>query len=58
MCLGAQLLAQAAGGEASSDTHPGKIGWSQLEVADEVGQDPLFGGLREGERASNTTPTA
>src|SRR4051812_22995648 len=48
VCLGGQLLAQAAGGEASSETHPEEIGWSQLEVADEVGQDPLFGGLREG----------
>src|SRR5215213_10620479 len=50
VCLGGQLLAQAAGGESSSDTHPEEIGWSQLEVANEVGQDPLFGGLREGER--------
>jgi len=50
VCLGGQLLAQASGGEASSDTHPEEIGWSQLEVANEVGQDPLFGGLREGER--------
>src|SRR5215212_5699732 len=33
--LGAQLLAQAAGGEASSETHPEEIGWSELEVADE-----------------------
>jgi len=49
VCLGGQLLAQAAGDEASSETHPEEIGWSQLEVADEVGQDPLFGGLREGE---------
>src|SRR5829696_824793 len=48
--LVAELLAQAAGGEASSETHPSEIGWSELEVADEVGQDPLFGGLRDGER--------
>jgi GMP synthase (glutamine-hydrolysing) len=50
VCLGAQLLAQAAGGEASSESHPDEIGWSSLDVADEVGQDPLFGGLRDGER--------
>jgi GMP synthase (glutamine-hydrolysing) len=50
VCLGGQLLAQAAGGEASSETHPSEIGWSRLEVADETGHDPLFGGLRDGER--------
>jgi GMP synthase (glutamine-hydrolysing) len=49
VCLGGQLLAQAAGGESSSETHPGEIGWRQLEVADEAGHDPLFGGLCEGE---------
>jgi GMP synthase (glutamine-hydrolysing) len=50
VCLGGQLLAQAAGGEACSETHPDEIGWSELEVADEVKRDPLFGGLRDGER--------
>jgi len=50
VCLGGQLLAQSAGGEASSETHPDEIGWWELEVADEVKRDPLFGGLRDGER--------
>src|SRR5215212_10199828 len=50
VCLGGQLLAQAAGGESSSETHPDELGWWELEVADEVKRDPLFGGLRDGER--------
>jgi GMP synthase-like glutamine amidotransferase len=50
VCLGGQLLAQATGGEASSETHPDEIGWWELEVSGEVKRDPLFGGLRHGER--------
>jgi GMP synthase-like glutamine amidotransferase len=50
VCLGGQLLAQATGGESSSKTHPEEIGWSELQVAGEVKRDPLFGGLRDGER--------
>jgi GMP synthase (glutamine-hydrolysing) len=49
VCLGGQLLAQASGGEASTETHPDEIGWRQLEVADEVAHDPVFGGFRDGE---------
>ncbi|MCM2387266.1 type 1 glutamine amidotransferase [Streptomyces albipurpureus] len=46
VCLGAQLLAVAAGGGA----HPGsggQIGWGKVELTAEAQRDPLFAGLPE-----------
>lgn len=44
MCLGAQLLAVAAGGEV---VNTGRMyaGWPDLVVLDEAADDPVFGGL-------------
>jgi len=44
VCLGSQLLAEAAGGEAMRASDP-EIGWFQIEVADEGRSDPLLGPL-------------
>lgn len=44
VCLGAQLLAAAAGGR----VRPGnglEVGWAQVDLTDEAARDPLFGGL-------------
>jgi len=44
VCLGGQLLAQAAGGEAGSIGHL-EIGWLPLEPVDGAADDPLMGAL-------------
>lgn len=44
VCLGAQLLAEAAGGKARRAAHP-EIGWYQVETTPEAGGDPLIGPL-------------
>jgi GMP synthase-like glutamine amidotransferase len=44
VCLGGQMLAEAAGGE----VHRGdgaEIGWAPVELTDDALMDPLFGGL-------------
>ena len=41
VCLGAQLLASAAGAEVSRAPQP-EIGWYQVETTDEARDDPLF----------------
>ena len=45
VCLGAQLLAAAAGGEVI-DGHGPEIGWAPIELLDEADDDALLGGLR------------
>jgi GMP synthase (glutamine-hydrolysing) len=45
VCLGAQLLTQAAGGEVTRMPDP-EIGWTQIEVAGE--DDPLLGPVAPG----------
>jgi GMP synthase-like glutamine amidotransferase len=50
ICLGAQLLAVAAGGEVS--TMPRVfVGWPELEMTAAAGEDPVFGELPPGTRA-------
>jgi GMP synthase (glutamine-hydrolysing) len=44
VCLGAQLLAEAAGGEARRAKRP-EIGWHEVEVTEEGAADPLLGPL-------------
>ncbi|MFL5872159.1 MAG: type 1 glutamine amidotransferase [Solirubrobacterales bacterium] len=44
LCLGAQLVAEAAGGEARRASAP-EIGWHQVEVTTEGEDDPLLGSL-------------
>src|SRR3954453_21163988 len=44
LCLGGQLLAAAAGAEARRAARP-EIGWHQVEVTPEGGDDPLLGPL-------------
>jgi GMP synthase (glutamine-hydrolysing) len=44
LCLGGQLIAEAAGGEARQAPQP-EIGWHQVEVAPEGADDPLLGPL-------------
>jgi GMP synthase (glutamine-hydrolysing) len=44
VCLGAQLLAEAAGGSAVRAAEP-EIGWSQVEVTEEGAGDPVIGPL-------------
>jgi GMP synthase (glutamine-hydrolysing) len=44
VCLGNQLLAEAAGGGARRASEP-EIGWHQVEVTDEGSSDPLIGPL-------------
>jgi GMP synthase-like glutamine amidotransferase len=47
VCLGAQLLAVAAGGEARRAPRP-EIGWHRVELTPEGRDDPLLGGLSPG----------
>jgi GMP synthase (glutamine-hydrolysing) len=47
VCLGAQLLAEAAGGSARRAAAP-EIGWGQVEVTGEAEADPLLGPLAPG----------
>ena len=44
ICLGAQLLVQAAGGEVRRATRP-EIGWHEVEVTEQGAVDPLLGPL-------------
>ena len=44
VCLGSQLLAEAAGGSARAAARP-EIGWFEVEVAPEGAADPLLGPL-------------
>lgn len=44
VCLGAQLLSEAAGGDARRAREP-EIGWFEVEVTDAGAQDPLLGPL-------------
>jgi GMP synthase (glutamine-hydrolysing) len=44
VCLGAQLLAEAAGAQPRRAPHP-EIGWHRVEVTAEGGRDPLIGAL-------------
>ena len=46
-CLGAQLLAQAAGGSVKRMTEP-EIGWIDVEVTADGSSDPLLGALAPG----------
>ncbi len=47
MCLGAQLLARAAGGTVVTMARP-YVGWPKLRVRPAAGDDPLFGELPGG----------
>jgi GMP synthase-like glutamine amidotransferase len=44
VCLGSQLLAEAAGGAAQRASEP-EIGWFEVEVVDDGNDDPLLGPL-------------
>jgi GMP synthase (glutamine-hydrolysing) len=44
VCLGAQVLADAAGGEARRASQP-EIGWFEIEVTEEGAADPVIGPL-------------
>jgi GMP synthase-like glutamine amidotransferase len=44
VCLGAQLLAEAAGGSARPAVSP-EIGWKLVSLTPEAGEDPVLGGL-------------
>lgn len=44
VCLGAQLLAVAAGGRVRPGNGP-EIGWAPVDLIDQPAPDPLFGGL-------------
>ena len=47
MCLGAQLLAVAAGGRVSTMERM-YVGWPELTMLEAAREDPLFGGLESG----------
>jgi GMP synthase-like glutamine amidotransferase len=47
MCLGAQLLAVAAGGRVTTMDRM-YVGWPELELLEAAGEDPIFGGLALG----------
>jgi GMP synthase (glutamine-hydrolysing) len=44
VCLGSQLLAEAAGGSARRTSEP-EIGWHEVEVTEEAASDPVIGAL-------------
>ncbi len=44
VCLGAQLLAAAAGGEVVRISRP-EIGWFEVEALEAASEDPVFSGL-------------
>lgn len=50
VCLGSQLLAEAAGAAAERSPSP-EIGWFDVEVAAEAASDPVIGALAPGFRA-------
>jgi GMP synthase-like glutamine amidotransferase len=45
VCLGAQLLALAAGGEVVAGSAGAEVGWAPIRISDDAGSDPLFAGL-------------
>jgi GMP synthase (glutamine-hydrolysing) len=47
VCLGSQLLAEAAGGSARRASEP-EIGWRDVEVTEEGSSDPVIGALAPG----------
>lgn len=47
MCLGAQLLARAAGGEVMTMDRP-YVGWPELRLRADARHDPVFGALPDG----------
>jgi GMP synthase (glutamine-hydrolysing) len=47
VCLGAELVAAAAGGQTRRAASP-EIGWYQVKTTDEAERDPLLGPLRSG----------
>jgi GMP synthase (glutamine-hydrolysing) len=47
VCLGSQLLAEAAGGAAVRAPEP-EIGWHEVELTEEGGSDPVLGPLAPG----------
>lgn len=47
MCLGAQLLARAAGGEVVTMDRP-YVGWPELRLHPDARHDPVFGALPDG----------
>jgi GMP synthase (glutamine-hydrolysing) len=47
MCLGAQLLARAGGGEVVTMDRP-YVGWPELRLVPDARQDPVFGALPDG----------
>ena len=44
VCLGSQVLAEAAGGSAGRASEP-EIGWGEVEITDEGARDPVIGPL-------------
>lgn len=46
VCLGAQLLAEAAGGTVRRASEP-EIGWHEVRIEDGAGDDPVLGALPE-----------
>jgi GMP synthase-like glutamine amidotransferase len=46
VCLGAQLVAEAAGGSVGRASRP-EIGWHEVELTAEAAADPVLGGLPE-----------
>jgi GMP synthase (glutamine-hydrolysing) len=44
VCLGSQVLAEAAGGSAGRASEP-EIGWDEVEITDEGARDPVIGPL-------------
>jgi GMP synthase-like glutamine amidotransferase len=47
VCLGCQLLAEAAGGTARRASEP-EIGWHEVEITDQGSDDPVIGPLAPG----------
>ena len=47
VCLGSQVLAEAAGGSAGRASEP-EIGWGEVEITDEGARDPVIGPLAPG----------
>jgi GMP synthase (glutamine-hydrolysing) len=47
VCLGTQVLAEAAGGSARRASEP-EIGWCEVEITDEGARDPVIGPLAPG----------
>ena len=56
MCLGCQLVAEAAGAEPRRASTP-EIGWHEVELTPEAAGDPLRGSCRRTSRRSSGTAT-